>query len=260
VQRVLPAPCLVLMLAACASTGSASLPVQPSSGAASVAASPSAIQPTPGPNGGSSYCPNPEGGELNTCLGWLKAGTFHTSTFKLPLTYTVPAGWGNLEDLAGNFLLLPVDGTLIGVNNSTSDYLGVYTSVAAAGHCDGKPSTTVSQTWQGLVDWLTSDPALSVTNLKRVTVSGLEGDVMDIAMKDPKGDGCPDPQVFADVYVGINDSSLVHSAGPNYPLRIYLLKHGADTVAIEIADAPGGYYGDWPMTADKVVASFQFTP
>ena len=259
-QRLVAALCAVLLLAGCGTTGGASPSVVPSNGAASVVASPSALQPTPGPSGGSGYCPNPEGAELNTCLGWLTGGTFYTSTFKLPLTYTVPAGWGNLEDLPGNFLLLPVDGTLIGVNNSTSDYLGVYTSVAAAGHCDGQASTMVAHSWQGLVDWLTSDPALSVTNLKAVTVSGLGGDVMDIAMKDPKGDGCPDPQVFADVYVGINDSSLVHAVGPNYALRIYLLKHGADTVAIEIADAPHGYYADWPATADGVIATFQFTP
>jgi hypothetical protein len=171
----------------------------------------------------------------------------------------VPAGWGNLEDLSGNFLLLPVDATLAGVNPGTSDYLGIYTSVAAAGHCTGTPSTSVPQTWQGLVGWLSSDPALAVTNLKPVTVSGLEGDVMDIALKDPKGDGCPDG-IYADVYVGVGKSSLVHGVIANYRMRVYLLRDGAETLAIEIADAPSGHYPDWPATADGVVATLQITP
>jgi hypothetical protein len=208
-----------------------------------------------------SFCPNSEEKGRNTCLGWLKGGTYQTRTFNPPLTYTVPAGWGNLEDMPGNFLLLPVDGRLSGVNDGTSDYLGVYASVAAAGKCTGQPSTTVPKTWQGLVDWLTSDPALAVANLKPVTVSGLEGNVMDIAMKDPNGDGCNDPLgVFADVYVGTNGSSLVHSVTATVPLRIYLLHHGDLTLAIEIQDAPGGYYGDWPTIADSVIAKLQITP
>ena len=228
--------------------------------AASTAAGQSATPvPTPGPS--SAFCPNPEGGDLNTCLGWLKGGTYHTTTFRPALTYMVPAGWGNFEDLPGNFLLLPVDGTLSGVNDGTSDYLGIYSAVAAAGKCTGQPSTTVPHSWQGLVDWLTSDPALAITNLKPVTVSGLDGDVMDIAMKDPNGDGCNDPSgVFADVYVGVNGSSLVHAVTATVPLRIYLLKHGDDTLAIEIQDAPGGYYGDWPTTADAAIAKLQITP
>jgi hypothetical protein len=242
----------MLVLAACTSTESAS----PSGSTAPASAGAS----TPGASQTSTYCPNPEGGELNTCLGWLKtAGTWQTTTFRPPLTYSPRTDWGNLVDLPGNFLLLPVDSTLAGVNPGTSDYLGVYSSVAAAGHCTGEPSTSVPLTWQGLVDWLSSDPALAVTNLKQVTVSGLEGDVMDITMKDPKGDGCADG-AYADVYVGVNQSSLVHGVVANYGLRVYLLKNGADTLAIEIADAPGGHYPDWPATADGVVDTFVFTP
>lgn len=195
----------------------------------------------------------------NTCLGWLKGGTYQTRTFSPALSYTVPAGWGNLEDMPGNFLLLPVDGELSGVNDGTSDYLGVYWDVAAPELCTGRADTSVPQTWQGLLDWLLADPAIEVSQLTPVTISGLEGDVMDITTKDPKGDGC-DGGVWADIYIGINHTSLVHSVTSTQPVRIYLLRNGDATTAIEIADAPGGYYADWPTTADGVVATFQFTP
>lgn len=260
-RRLVPALGFLLLLTSCASSGGAS-PSLPASAAASLAASqaaaPSATPaPTPGPS--TAFCPNSEGGEFNTCLGWLKGGTYHTTTFNPPLTYTVPAGWGNLEDMAGNFLLLPVDGELAGVNAGTSDYLGVYWEVAAPALCTGTADTSVPQTWQGLVDWLHADPALAVANEKQVTISGLDGVVMDLSLKDPKGDGCPEG-AWADVYVGINHTSLVHAVIATEPLRIYLLKNGDATTAIEIADAPGGYYTDWPTTADGVVATFKFTP
>ena len=264
-KRLFPALAAIVLLASCASGGGASpstkASVSPPTAAAATASATAVPSTTPAPTpvptvGG---CPNREEGIFNTCLGYVPEGTYQTTTFHPPLAYALPAGWGNLEDLPGNFLLLPVDATLAGVDAGTSDYLGVYASVAAAGHCTGKPSTTVPQTWQGLVDWLTSDPALNVTNLKAVTVSGLQGDVMDIAMKNLQGDGCSDG-AYADVYVGVGRSSLVHSVGPNIPLRIYLLKHGADTLAIEIQDAPGGYYRDWPTTAAGVVAKLQIAP
>jgi hypothetical protein len=264
-KRLVPALAAVVLVASCASGGGASPSTRASvaaSTAPSAAPSSSTVpstnpSTTPVPTVGG--CPNREDGIFNTCLGWVTTGTYQTKTFHPSLTYLLPPGWGNLEDLPGNFLLLPVDATLAGVDAGTSDYLGVYASVAAASPCTGKPSTTVPQTWQGLIDWLTSDPALDVTNLKAVTVLGLQGDVMDIAMKNQQGDECSDG-AYADVYVGVGQSSLVHSVGPNIPLRIYLLKHGADTLAIEIQDAPGGYYGDWPTTAAGVIAKFQIAP
>lgn len=81
-------------------------------------------------------CPNGDGGD---CLGPLSAGTYTTVTFHPRITYTVPAGWSNFEDLPGNFLLVPPGGTLTGVNDNTSDFVGVYASIAAdAADCSGK--------------------------------------------------------------------------------------------------------------------------
>ena len=185
------------------------------------------------------------------------AGTYTTRQFRPGLRYKVPAGWGNLEDLPGNFLLLPPGATLEGVNPGTSDFLGVYTSVVAPDLCTGQPSETVHRTFDGLVGWITSNPRLKVTNVRDVSVGGLDGVVMDVAMV--RSDGCPQG-AFADVLVGSFPSSLVHSVMKDYPLRIFLLHYRSHTLAIELADAPGGSkYKEWWDAAGPVVDSFRFT-
>ncbi len=259
VSRVLTAVALcTTILAGCGASTVASpssIAATPSESAPAPTTTPSeAVTPTP------RTCPNNNGGAANVCLGPIDAGTYTTAHFTPTLTYTVPAGWGNLEDLAGNFLLLPPGATLYGVDAETSDYLGVYSSVVAAGHCTGRPSSTVARTFDGLVGWLQTDPALTVSNVHDATVGGLSGVSMDLAWN-AGGDGCSDG-VWADVYVGSFPSDLVHAVDPGYSLRIYLLHSGEATLAIEMADAPNGGsdIADWLPAAEDVVATFQFAP
>jgi hypothetical protein len=251
----------VLLAAACG-TGVAIPPsVAPTTAATSVATLAPTSPPTAAPTTAARTCPNPEGGLANTCLGLISAGTYTTKTFGPTLTYSVPAGWANYEDLRGNFLLLPRGSSPAGVNPGTSDYLGVYTSVVAAGHCTGTPSSTVASTFDGLAGWLKKDPALTVTNVHDVAVGRLAGVVMDIVMKGSTGDGCPDGS-YADVYVGKFPSSLIHGVVPNYGLRVYLLQNGTETLAIEVADATkgGSDYPDWYKAAGDVIKTFIFGP
>jgi hypothetical protein len=160
--------------------------------------------------------------------------------------------------MPGNFLLLPPGSTLGGVNPGTSDFLGVYTSVVAPELCTGRPDFNVARTFDGLVGWLRADAAIALADVHDVTVGGLDGVVMDISLKDPKGDGCSEG-VWGDVYVGQNPSSLVHAVAENYPLRVYLLHNGDRTLAIELADAPGGSdYPDWFAAATPVVDNLSF--
>ncbi|MEP6475923.1 MAG: hypothetical protein ABJC60_01500 [Actinomycetota bacterium] len=188
--------------------------------------------------------------------GPIDAGTYQTKTFHPQLTYTVPAGWGNFEDLPGNFLLVLPGAPLSGVNPGTSDYLGVYTSVVAPGHCNSQASTTVPPTFDGLAGFLTSNPGISASNVHNVTVGRLKGVVMDLAFKG-KGDGCPDG-MWADIYVGRSPSSLSHSVIPDVNARIYLLHNGADTLAIELQDGVDGNCKDWFGAAAKVIETFKF--
>jgi hypothetical protein len=254
----------LLLLTACSGQGvSTPSPSAPPSGSP-VAPSVGVALPSPAATASVApsalpVCPNPEGGASNACLGPIAAGTYTTKFFQPQLTYTVPAGWGNLEDLSGNFLLLPPGATLEGVNPETSDFLGVYRSVVAPEVCTGEASGTVPLTYDGLLAYLTSHPQLTVTNPKQITVGGLRGVTIDVQMKPGAGDGCAQG-IWVDVYVGKSPTSLVHAVSPDYGLRLDLLRNGDDTVAIEVADARGGSdYPDWWAAADEVIKSFSFS-
>jgi hypothetical protein len=265
---VMAALASIVLLGACAG-GSRPAPTQAASVPVATATARQTVAPSPVPvdspvasvarSVAARPCPNPEVGAGNDCLGPVAAGTYTTQRFSPTLTYTVPAGWSNLEDMAGNFLLLPPGSKLEGVNTNVSDYLGVYSSVVAPAHCTGKYDPTVKGTLEGLVGWLKADPAITLTNVHDVTVGGLSGVAMDIALKNPDGDGCPEGH-WADVYVGAYPTSLVHAVDRDYPIRIFLLRNGERTLAIELADAPGGGsdYADWFAAADPVVRGLSF--
>ena len=80
-----------------------------------------------------STCPNPHGG---VCLGSLEAGTHSTTSFEPNLSYTVPEGWTNGEDLPGNVLLSRTDDPEEGIWGGS--YIGVYQNVRARGALRGR--------------------------------------------------------------------------------------------------------------------------
>ena len=117
-----------LLVAGCASPAPAgsqrASSVSPGSSGPTGAATPVATPAVPPPAASTTpRCPNPNDG--GSCLGALKAGTYRTTVFELPITYTVPDGWQNLEDLPGNFLLIPPGKNVGGADTGTTDYVSV---------------------------------------------------------------------------------------------------------------------------------------
>ncbi|MBA3800760.1 MAG: hypothetical protein H0X18_17025 [Geodermatophilaceae bacterium] len=137
---------LTVLLAACTSP----LAEAPTATASAPASTPERATPS------AATCPNSVefGG---ACLGELAAGTYSTTVFTTQLTYTVPDGWANFEDLPGNFLLVPPSGTLEGVNADISDFIGVYDGVApASANCDEAPEPGVETTPESMANWYAS--------------------------------------------------------------------------------------------------------
>jgi hypothetical protein len=180
--------------------------------------------------------------------------------FSPTLTYTVPAGWSNFEDTPGNFLLVPRRGSLAGVNPGTSDYIGVYTSVAAEKTAcasnvlaPGVPKTPV-----GIAKWIGTHPGLLSTPPVKVEIGHLHGVVVDIAEAKGAGLKCvgiPGPRYVA-VMTGLNPSGLDHGVIPGLRLRLYLLSFGGGTLAIEVDDVPGG--GSHLAEYSALIKHFQF--
>jgi hypothetical protein len=206
-------------------------------------------------------CPNPDGGSANRCLGDLPPGTYTTTVFHPTLTYTVGEGWANMEDLPGNFLLVPPGGSLAGVNANTSDFIGVYTSVTPPLPCVERAASPTITSPQAYVDWLRAQPQLATTDPTSVTVGGLTGLQVDVSLVADQA--CSDPAIadaFALVVLGTGPSQLTHAVVPDYPLRLDLLAHDGGVLAVELADAAGGGsdFADWWTAAVPVLRTFQF--
>src|SRR5215212_3734263 len=129
------------------------------------------------PTIGEALCPNPHGGH---CLGKLETGTHSTTLFQPKITYAVPVGWSNFEDLPGNFLLVPPWGEFAGVNRGTSDYIGIYTSIAAhAPGCEPGRARTVGRAPIAIARWIEQSGGLDATTASPVAIGGLRGLVLD---------------------------------------------------------------------------------
>ena len=183
-------------------------------------------------------CPNPGGG---ACLGPLAVGTYTTALFQPALTYSVPAGWDNEEDLPGNFLLLPPGASLGGVDAGTSDYIGVYTQVAPNPACGPRDLTPGE-----IASCIATNPDLETTEPTPADIGGLSGFVLDVTLA-AGTDGGP-------LMVGVAPSGLDHGLIPGLTIRLYLLALGNGSLAIEVDDV-----GD-PNLADYsgLVGTFVF--
>jgi len=209
-------------------------------------------------------CGNPEGG---ACVGALTPGRpYRTTVFRPNLRYSVPTrGWRNYEDNPGNFLLVPPRNTLAGVNAETSDFIGVDTSIAAARFTDlptcaidrvpGVPNTPAA-----IAQWIKRQPLLRVGGPTASTVGGLRGLRVDVRVKPGAKlptctEGAESFTVFV-LFLGLPPSSLEHGVVANATMRLYLLRYGSGTLAIEVNDkkaAPGTL-----RSLDAVVAQFRF--
>jgi hypothetical protein len=198
-------------------------------------------------------CPNPEGG---TCLGALAPGTYKTRSFSPGITYAVPVGWINQEDLPGNFQLL-LEGD--------DRFIGIYQNANAPDGCEEHPDPDVSQKVSDYTRWLRRNPLLHVTKPRRISVGGLHGVVMDIS-KAPgtKGMGCTYDAFTGNapfIIGGRGPAGLHHVImdAPGWEERLYLLRYGTGNVAIEIGPE-GDSLDEYLEKVAPILRSLRFDP
>lgn len=217
----------ILLLAGCSARDAGTTASSPTARAAG-SATPSPL----GPSAGQAACPNPHGG---TCLGPLEPGQYRTSTFQPAITYTVPTGWTNTEDLPGNFLLHlqqdEQDGTLGG------SYLGIYQNIhAAAITCDEAWEEGIGTTPTDLVAWYQSVPGLVVSEPRPVNVGGLDGLQIDLGLE-PGVDTCRyDTYEGIPLIIGNGVSALHHVILHELDVRLVILGWGDGNVTLEITN------------------------
>lgn len=237
--------------------------------ALAVPASLAAQSPTPGPIAAEAAspaptlrratCPSLYGG---SCLGELAAGTYTTLEFRTPLTYSVPDGWSNYEDLPGNFLLIPPGGSNEGVDAGTSDYIGVYQGIAlAAADCSPQVEPGMGTTGVELAAGLAERDGLLASEPVEAAIGGLSGAMVDVSL-DPSSDaGCVIPDLgfrIVPLTFGTGPASVEHAQFEGFTTRLYFLDHPDGTIAIEVSDvasSPGTTADYEPVIAEMMFGS-----
>jgi len=196
---------------------------------------------TPTPEPARTPCPNPEG---QACLGSLAAGTYKTRVFHPAITYTVPAGWKNYEDTPGNFLLVPPHGDLPGVNAGTSDFIGIYSSVAPPNGCEDGVASGAVATPDGYRSWAAHQPGFRHPLFHRVSVGGLSGLVADLRLARGWTKTCiySNGLPVQPMITGLGVSYLDHNVIAGQVTRLYLLDYLEGALAIEVVDIKDAHH------------------
>jgi hypothetical protein len=223
-------------------------------------AAPSVAATSDQPEPTSLTCPERDRGD---CLGPLDPGTYSTTSFEPSLTYTVPAGWANGEDLPGNMLLNRLDDLQGGVWGGS--YIGVYQNVRAPELCREYPEPGIGIGSKELTEWYRTVPGLEILREAPASVGGLSGIALDFRVSDEWRSACPIGGVIhaVPVIIGGGVSYLHHVVGAPIEMRLFLLDWQGGNIAVEVT-AVGeqhsltGYLGE--AGAEAVVGSFRFRP
>lgn len=203
-------------------------------------------------------CPNPMGGQ---CLGALEPRTrYRTETFTPRIGYTTPAGWSNMEDLPGNFLLLPPGRSIDDVDAGTADYLGIYSGASvSAADCAPEPMPGVGLRPDAVVKALGDRAGLDVTPPRDVVVGGLPGRVIAIELERGTTAGCTvdgDLRIVP-LFVGVGPASVEHAQVPGLRTHLYVLENGGSNVVVEVSDVGRDQR---PFDYERVIEQLVFQP
>ena len=152
------------------------------------------------------------------------AGTYASQVFKPTATYTLPGGWLVGADTAPYFQLLPVTSDLVGIH--------LFRDAKPASQDPACPDTAaagIGASGRELVEWIRGRPGLVVSDARPVTVGGLPGQEIDVAIKTGWTASCP----FAN---GTPTVPLLTDGKGGYRWVVA----GSERLRLDILDVPGG--------------------
>jgi hypothetical protein len=156
----------------------------------------------------------------------LPAGTYSSTAFRPALTFTLPDGWWLASDSAAYLGLSPVESDLVGIH--------LFRDAQPASQDPSCP--TVAEPGVGslsgeLAAWIRDLPGLAVGAPRLVTIGGLRGTELDIAIEAGWTASCP----FAN---GIPTVPLIVGPTPDESFRWVVA--GSERLRVSILDVPGG--------------------
>jgi hypothetical protein len=186
----------------------------------------------------------------------LEPGTYRSQSFSPGVTFTLPAGWLILEDSANYFGLQPVSSNLIGIH-LFRDPQPASQDLA----CPIVPEPGVGTAALAFVTWIRGLPGLAVGPPRPVTVGGLEGIQIDLAIADGWTASCP----FANglpttpLFVGRSNDGFRWVVAGSERLRLTFLDlPNGGTVVVDVDAFDGSLWNDLIAAAEPIVASLEF--
>jgi hypothetical protein len=198
-------------------------------------------------------CPVSDSG---TCLGVLAAGTYTSSSFRPPLTFTVPGKWANYLDISGLYLLQPPGSKPPG-NSIAGSFIGLETSVAPEAPDCQSPVHGIKKTPKAILKWMRHNRSLVVRHVHTAALGGLRGLVFEVRMR-RGAKGClavGATKRAAPLLVGVGPSSFDHEVAPHFAERHYLLRYKRGTLDVALVDASGGKH---LASFNKIATTFKF--
>ncbi|MFH0751685.1 MAG: hypothetical protein V2B17_07595 [Chloroflexota bacterium] len=185
----------------------------------------------------------------------LPAGTYTSSAFQPAVTYTVPAGWWIVSDSSDYFALQPVASDITGIH--------LFRDPLAAAQDAACPTTAepgVGTLSLELATWIRGLPGMIASSPRIVTIGGLRGVELDLALNTGWTASCP----FADgiptvpLFVG-SDGGLRWVVAGSERLRVALLDvPGGGTVVVDVDAFDGTLMDELLAGATPIVQSLSF--
>jgi hypothetical protein len=186
----------------------------------------------------------------------LEAGTYRSQSFQPQVTFTLPEGWYLPADTPDYLGLQPVSNELIGVHLFRDPLPGSQDLACTTAQEPGVGTAALA-----IVTWARSLPGLVTSTPRPVTIGGLTGIEIDLAIADGWTASCPFANGLPTVplFVGQTGESFRWVIAGSERLRLSLFDlPGGGTLVVDV-DAYDGSYMDALLTvATPIVASLEF--
>jgi hypothetical protein len=184
------------------------------------------------------------------------AGTYTSTAFQPPVTYTLPEGWQKPSDTPAYFALQPAGSSVAGIFLFRDPQPA---SQDAACTVAAEPDVGTLST--ELAAWIRQRPGLNVGNPRMVTIGGLRGVEFDVSIANGWTQSCPFAGGLPAVplFVRPADDMRWVVAGSER-LRLALLDvPGGGTVAVDVDAFDGGAWDALLAAAAPIVERLEFS-
>jgi hypothetical protein len=202
--------------------------------------------------------------DIVPCQGPLEPATYQASFFQHPIAYRFTVqepGWTWFY--SGNFRIVADDTPTDGLDRYSEGVYVLLDPVAASTTCEEEPEPGVGHSTAQLADWLEGLPGLDVSGRTAVTIGGLEGIQMDLAVRPTWTKTCPFSEGMPAVPLVMRESDFsgYHlTLVPGVSMRWFLLPWEDGVILVDIDESKGRMTREELLkAATPIVESFGFS-